>query len=107
MNAQFSRELEIFAGALKSTDPEQRAAYLDQACGGDAELRQRVEALLKAHADAGTFLQSPAVPEGEPKPAFFETATLRVVTEKAGDKIGRYKLRETIGEGGCGVVYVA
>src|SRR5205807_6431761 len=35
------------------------------------------------------------------------TAMPNPLTEKAGDKIGRYKLREQIGEGGCGIVYVA
>src|SRR6476619_6296477 len=36
-----------------------------------------------------------------------EVPTVVSVTEKPGDKIGRYKLREKIGEGGCGAVYMA
>src|SRR5262245_36289210 len=40
--------------------PAERAAFLDRACGGDAALRQRVEALLRCHANAGDFLARPA-----------------------------------------------
>ncbi len=50
----------VFAEALERTDPAARAAYLDGACGEDAPLRRRVDALLAAHDGAGRFL------EGEP-----------------------------------------
>ena len=55
----------VFAEALERTDPAARAAYLDDACRGDAALRRRVEALLAAHAGAGRFLEpdSPAMSE--------------------------------------------
>jgi serine/threonine protein kinase len=93
---------EIFADALEKSDAAERATYLAQACGNDAQLRQQVEALLQAHEKAGGFLEEPAVaPPGK-------TVVLSTpLTEKPGDRIGRYKLREKIGEGGCGVVYVA
>jgi WD40 repeat protein len=52
---------DIFSAALQIPDPAQRAAYLEQACGGDAELRRRVDALLRAHGSAGDFLARPAV----------------------------------------------
>src|ERR1700752_4424268 len=99
MNSQFSRELEIFAAALKLSGGEQRNAYLTETCSGDAQLRLRLKALLRAHADAGTFLQSPPPAGG--------TTILGPITEKAGDRISRYKLLQQIGEGGCGVVYMA
>jgi WD40 repeat protein len=51
----------IFATALEKATPSERSAYLDEACAGDAALRQRVEALLKAHGAAGNFLDRPAV----------------------------------------------
>ena len=97
------REIEIFIAALELPSG-QRAAYLGEACAGDAALRRRVEQLLAASEAVGAFLESPAaVP---PKPG----ATIRLdptPTEKAGDKIGHYKLLQQIGEGGCGIVYMA
>ena len=47
----------LFAEALELTDPAARAAYLDRACGDDAALRRRVEALLAAHDGAGRFVE--------------------------------------------------
>jgi hypothetical protein len=41
---------------LDKDDPTQRSAFLDTACAGDDALRQRVEALLKSHLEAGSFL---------------------------------------------------
>src|SRR2546421_485405 len=53
-------ERDLFIAALQIEDPAERSAYLDKACGADAELRQRVEALLQAFAQAGSFLHQPA-----------------------------------------------
>jgi serine/threonine protein kinase len=97
VNPAEQREEAIFEAALKLS-ADQRETYLDQTCAGNAELRRRVEALLGAFQRAGGFLNEPAVP----------MATIASPpTEKAGDRIGRYKLLQQIGEGGCGVVYMA
>ncbi len=80
----------------------QRTAFLDEICAGDLTLRHLVDALLVAHEHA---IASPGSPT-DSVPS--HTIILPVSPiEKPGDKIGRYKLREKIGEGGCGVVYVA
>jgi non-specific serine/threonine protein kinase/serine/threonine-protein kinase len=92
-------EEEIFYQALTRRDPEERAAYLDQACGGDAALRASIEALLQANIGATGFMERTArdpdatvdSPGGEPP----------------GAAIGSYKLLQQIGEGGFGVVYRA
>ena len=89
----------IFEGALV-LPPEQRVAYLEQACSGDAAMRQRVEALIEAHEKAGAFMTEPAAP-------IPDRTVCIPLTEKPGDKIGHYKLLQQIGEGGCGVVYMA
>ena len=58
MNDNAGREVAIFTKAVKVTIRE-RAALLDGACGGDENLRRRVEALLDAHDRIGHFLEEP------------------------------------------------
>jgi len=95
------REEAIFHGALQLPQ-DQRSDYLMQACGGDPSLRERVAALLRAHEQNGAFLKESAGPAQQ------KTMVISLpLTEKAGDRIGRYKLLQVIGEGGCGVVYMA
>ena len=53
-------ERELFLAALELRDPRERALYLDRACAGDAALRAKVEALLRSHEEAGSFLEEPA-----------------------------------------------
>ncbi len=50
----------IFTAALEKHTPAERAAFLDEACAGDAALRHRIEALLQSHSEAGSFLGRPA-----------------------------------------------
>src|SRR2546428_9867445 len=105
MNNDVNREEQIFEAALQFPTPEQQAAYIKGACGSDEKLGQRVEALLKAHEHAGAFLdQPPAVISAK---TLVLTTGMMTVTEKPGDRIGRYKVLQQIGEGGCGVVYMA
>ena len=92
-------EREIFIEALQQADATQRSAYLDRVCGQDTRLRERVEVLLVREAGS-SFLDRPAA-------EIAVTVGPRQVSEKAGDAIGVYKLREQIGEGGMGVVYMA
>jgi len=109
MNQRPSREETLFFAAAEMATPEMRAAFLDRECAGDAALRQRVEALLKSASDSNQpFMSAPAMPEGIAPVADGPRGTVIVpVTEKAGDRIGRYKLLQQIDEGGCGVVYMA
>jgi serine/threonine protein kinase/tetratricopeptide (TPR) repeat protein len=109
MSDGFEREVAVFSVARRLPAPA-RPAYLDQTCGADATLRARVEELLRATEDAEGFLQEPAPGALRPAedPASSQpTHDLTAAGEKAGDRIGRYKLLQQIGEGGCGVVYMA
>ncbi len=114
MNERRQKEILIFNDALNLPSLADRATYLDQACAGDKLLRERLEALLRVHSQADSFFETA---KGDAGARLFEAAaeplstrgTVRLgsVTEQTGDRIGRYKLLQKIGEGGCGVVYMA
>src|SRR5262245_33163266 len=90
----------IFLDALERPGREELRRYLEGACGGDGALRARVEELLRAHHDAGSFLEAPA-----PHPA--TTVAEVSAGERPGTNIGPYKLLQPIGEGGMGTVWMA
>ncbi len=100
-----AEEERLFEAARQLATPGQRAAFLDAACGGDLHLRQRVETLLRAQDQAAQFLENPPVTLSAE--TLVVAAGVATVTEKPGESIDRYKLLQQIGEGACGVVYMA
>src|SRR5258706_6992072 len=100
MNGAPDGDIAVFTEGFRLS-PEERDRYLSQHCKGDHELRRRLEALLLAYERAGDFLQRAA---GE-RP--IKAAQVPTAGEKPGGRIGHYKLLQQIGEGGCGVVYMA
>lgn len=87
----------LFGAALEKATPAERQEFLDEACAGDEELRRRVERLLAADEEGGVLDTASNDPPRETSSP----------VEAPGAVIGPYKLREQIGEGGFGLVYVA
>src|SRR5262249_33455665 len=109
MAVDAARAKSLFLAASDCVDAAERAAYLDRECGGDADLRGRVEALLRAN-DAAPLpsikaaeATSTHAPDRQPETADYGDPTARVGAILA----GKYKLIEEIGEGGMGAVYMA
>ncbi len=114
MSATKQMEDAVFFAAVSLTDAEQRGRFLDQACAGNGELRAVVEEMLAAHDEAEPFFakgRSALVLPPEEISALPTTVGAAVakdpVDEYLGQHVGRYKLLQRIGEGGCGAVYMA
>jgi serine/threonine protein kinase len=103
MNHSTPNVRSVFGRVLEIESPGERAAYLNEACGDNADLRSEVESLLEAIDKAGNFMKQPAAPGIDQG----TTSGPPPVAEKPGTVIGPYKLLQQIGEGGMGVVYMA
>ena len=112
-------ERTIYLAALGFSDPAERSKHLDQACAGNAKLRQQVDALLAADARSGEFLDVPAVQQIADNPEV--TQTFRVETEDEFDlayltlstkpgslgTLRHYEVMQVLGQGGFGTVLKA
>ena len=92
-------EKAIFNVARKIDSPQARVEYLNQACGDDRSLLERVTTLLGAYKEQASFLESP--------PSAVTATIDQPPVEQPGAMVGSYKLIEEIGEGGMGSVFMA
>jgi len=101
MNPERWKKIEQLYHVALARDTNQRAAFLEQACVGDDELRREVESLLAQEETTKGFLESPAL----------EVAAEAMAKEQSellvGQRIGFYQVLEQIGAGGMGEVYRA
>jgi serine/threonine-protein kinase len=96
---EWSRVKEIVGDALERP-PEARTAWIEEACGGDVDLRRRVESLLAADARDWDLLDAPAA-------AVVAVGASQPRLPAPGDRVGPWEILREIGHGGMGAVYLA
>lgn len=105
------RDRELFLAALE-LPADERDGFLIAQCGTDNARRERVLALLREHQADSSFLDQAAVARDDNAGhgtggTLLSTSNAGRVSAAIGERIGRYKLLQQIGEGGCGIVYMA
>jgi serine/threonine protein kinase/Tol biopolymer transport system component len=117
MRRDRNSEVERICQAAMDLPPAERAAFVNEACGRDTDLRGEVEALLAQATAAGQFLETPALGwavagsqqagnlarSTSPDDSILSSARTIV----AGSRIGSFEIRGLIGVGGMGEVYRA
>ncbi|MGI8837155.1 MAG: protein kinase domain-containing protein [Pyrinomonadaceae bacterium] len=106
MNAETWQQLKTLFHAALDLEPEDRAAFLAEACDGDGEVLTQVEKLLSAHDEAGLFLASPALVDAGVISSE-EVVHATDGTNWVGQRIGPYEIIREIGHGGMGTVFLA
>lgn len=101
MSPERYRQVKVLFQAVLDVAPDARAAYLDEACAHDEELRREVESLLESHNDAGEFIEAPAL-ESVTRPESVVDPNSPI-----GQRIGPYQVMRELGHGGMGAVYLA
>ena len=97
--ARWQYAKEIFSRALEY-DPQQRSAFLSNVCGEDEAMRREIEALIAAHQEPGSFIDSPA----------YQLAAEILASDEElspGKCVGHYEVLTLLGKGGMGEVYLA
>jgi eukaryotic-like serine/threonine-protein kinase len=110
MDSETDKERKLFDAALLIDDSVQRDAFLDEACDGDSGLRSQIGELLLAHAESDRFFSEclPDLMDSIDLPAPPDTnRRQQIPAEMIGKRLDRYKILQILGEGGCGVVYLA
>ena len=98
MNAERWQEIEVVLQEALDRPPFERAAFLDHACAGDAELREEANSLITAYEEAGDFIEQPAIAHD---------ARVLLDANNVDSEIGPYRIVERLGAGGMGEVYLA